>query len=133
MKVAAEEHYKLSKDNNILTVEVDGHFNEESVNQYSNDIKKLIDDIKHQPWATLVIFNGSSLFTPEAEEALVEITHQRVKNNMAAIAVVIKQSYQADMQQMQLTRIYQNCNIKYHFFSDDKIANSWLCSLVNCK
>lgn len=133
MKVATEEHYKLSKEDHVLTVEVDGHFNEQTINQYLDDIKQLIDDIKHEPWATLVIFKGSSLFTPEAEEALIDITHQRVKNNMAAIAVVITQSYQADLQQMQLTRIYQNCNIKYHFFSDAKMANTWLCSLVHCK
>ncbi len=132
MEAVTSEQYSLSQSGNILTVELTGHFNEETVSRYQNDNKHIIDNIKHQPWATLVIFNGSSLFTPEAEEALVGITLERIKNNMVAIAVVLKQSYQADLQQMQLTRIYQSCNIKYHFFSDEKMANTWLCSLVKC-
>lgn len=118
--------YNLSKTDNILVVEAQGPFDDITVNQYLNDIKVLIEDIKHEPWATLAIFKGNGIFTPEAEQALIDITRQRMQNNMIAIATVIQQSYQADLQQMQLTRIYQSCNVVFNFFSDASVAKNWL-------
>ena len=123
--------YTLAKKDKILIVEAQGPFDEITVNQYLNDIKVVVEDMKHQPWATLAIFQGNGIFTPEAEQALIEITRQRMQNNMIAIATVIKQSYQADLQQMQLARIYQSCNIVFNFFSDENIAEKWLSSFLN--
>ena len=131
MKTFTHDHYQFSQDDNILTVTAQGHFNEETIQQYLNDMQMLIDEIKHNPWATLTIFKGSSIFTPEAEQALIHITQERIRNNMNAIAIVLQQSSQADLQQMQLTRVYQQCKIQYNFFSDTKTAKTWLSSVVN--
>lgn len=130
MTVIDTGSYELSKKEQIIFVEAQGLFDEATFNSYLHDIKILIDDIKHQPWATLAVFNGNGIFTPEAEQALIEITRQRTRNNMVAVATVIKQSYQADLQQMQLTRIYQSCNVVFNFFSDEKVAEEWLNSFM---
>ncbi|MGJ8691124.1 MAG: hypothetical protein ACSHW0_01435 [Thalassotalea sp.] len=131
MNLATHGSYKLSKTENILVVEAQGPFDEATINQYLSDIKALIEDIKHEPWGTLAIFSGNSIFTPDAEQALIEITRQRAQNNMIAIATVIKESYQADLQQMQLGRVYQACNISHNFFSSEQMAKNWLSGFLN--
>jgi hypothetical protein len=45
---------------------------------------------------------------------------------MVAIAVVILNSTCADMQQMQLQRIYRECQIESYVFSDTESASTWL-------
>ena len=130
MTITSKGSYNLSKTDNILIVEAQGPFDDVTVNQYLTDIKVLIEDIKHEPWATLAIFKGNGIFTPEAEEALIDITRQRMQNNMIAVATVIQQSHQADLQQMQLTRIYQSCNVVFNFFSDATVAQAWLDSFL---
>ena len=131
MNLPTNGSYRLAKTGNILIVNAQGPFNDITVNQYLTDIKVVIEDIKHAPWATLAIFTGNGVFTPEAEQALIDITRHRIKNNMVAIATVIKQSHQADLQQMQLTRIYQSCNIIYNFFAGDISAKLWLDDFLN--
>lgn len=130
MTLANNGSYEISQKEQIIFVEAQGQFDEATFNSYMRDIKELIDDIKQEPWGTLAIFNGNGIFTPEAEQALIEITRQRTKNNMIAVATVIKKSYQADLQQMQLSRIYQSCNLVFNFFSDEKVAEQWLNSFI---
>ena len=131
MNLAPQGSYKLSKTDNILIVEAQGPFDEETINQYLHDIKTLVEDIKDKPWGTLAIFSGNGIFTPDAEQALIEITRQRAQNNMIAIATVIKESHQADLQQMQLSRVYQACNISASFFSSEEMAKRWLTSFLD--
>lgn len=131
MTLTSDRMYVLSKADNILVVEAQGAFNEITIKQYSDDIKNLLDEFKHQAWATLAIFSGNGVFTPEAEQALIDITYERKKNNMAAIATVFKGCAQTDLQQMQLSRIYQSCNVAHHFFSDKDSAAAWLGNVLN--
>ena len=45
---------------------------------------------------------------------------------MIANATVIMNSNNADLQQMQLRRIYQTTDITFHVFSDNNSAKEWL-------
>ena len=46
---------------------------------------------------------------------------------------MILNSAHADLQQMQLRRIYQASNITFHVFSDEKSARNWLAEFLQQK
>jgi len=133
MQYSAKGSYRIEQQNNILLIDIDEQstFNDVVSEQYHKDIKVIMQKMRHNPWASLITFKGSGVFTPEVEQNLIETTHYRVENGMVAIAVVIIDSTYADTLQMQLQRIYQNCSVQFYFFSDTKNAKDWLESFIN--
>jgi hypothetical protein len=130
MEYSAHGRYIIEQKNNILVVDAHGPFNEITAERYHQDIKQITEKMTGEPWGSLITFRGNSVFTPEAEEQLKETTQYRQKKGMIAIAVVILNSAYADMQQMQLQRIYHDCEIEFHVFSDSESATTWLNSFI---
>jgi hypothetical protein len=130
MQYPAHGRYVIEQKNNILLVDAQGPFNEITVEKYHQDIKQLIENMNGESWGSLITFRGNSVFTPEAETQLRETTLYRQKKGMIAIAVVILNSAYADIQQMQLQRIYHDCQIEFHVFSDSNSATDWLNGFV---
>jgi len=126
MQYPAHGRYVIEQENNILLVDAQGPFNEITMEKYHQDIKQLIEKMNGDPWGSLITFRGNSIFTPDAEQQLRETTQYRQKRGMIAIAVVILNSAYADIQQMQLQRIYHDCQIEFHVFSDSNSATDWL-------
>jgi hypothetical protein len=126
MEYAIHGRYVIEQQNNILLVDAHGPFNEVTAEKYHQDIKQLTEKMCGEPWGSLITFRGNSVFTPDAEQQLRETTLYRQKKGMIAIAVVILNSAYADMQQMQLQRIYHDCQIEFHVFSDSESASDWL-------
>ncbi len=131
MQYAAHGSYIIEQQNNILLIDAQGPFNDIVTEQYHQDIKLITQKMSHSPWASLISFKGNGVFTPDAEQKLIETTQYRVDNGMVAIAAVILNSPFADILQMQLQRIYQSCSIQFNFFSDAKNAQKWLDSFIN--
>ena len=126
MKLMAHGSYDIKIEDNILIVNARGPFNELLVQQFDRDIKGSIEHFKGKVWGSLVTYYGNGIFTPEAEEELVSITRYRVKHGMIVNASVFLESQHADLQQMQLRRVYQSCNVTFHSFSDSDSAKQWL-------
>lgn len=126
MQYSAHGRYHIEQQDNILLVDAQGPFNEITAAKYHQDITKVTEKMSQHSWGSLITFRGNSIFTPDAEEQLKETTIYRQKKGMVAIAVVILNSAYADMQQMQLQRIYQDCHIDFHVFSDVDSAKTWL-------
>jgi hypothetical protein len=126
MEYSAHGRYVIEQKNNILLIDAHGPFNEVTAKKYHQDIKQLTEQMSDEPWGSLITFRGNSIFTPDAEKQLKETTQYRQKKGMIAIAVVILNSAYADMQQMQLQRIYHHCQIEFHVFSDSESATDWL-------
>ncbi|GLX84176.1 hypothetical protein tloyanaT_04280 [Thalassotalea loyana] len=122
--------YKITAQDNILFVDASGPFDFDTMLEYKSETLDAIEKIKHKPWGCIACFHGSGVFSPEAEEELVALTKERMKKNMAALATVIQDSGQADIQQMQLSRVYESCNTKYHIFSDVNAAKAWLANYL---
>jgi len=133
MKLAPHGEYKIEAHGNILVVDAHGPFTDEVTKQYVQDMYKACEEFTGQVWGLLVTFYGSSIFTPDAENALIEVTKFRVKHGMIANASVILNSSSGDLQQMQLRRIYQSCNLTFHVFSNIDAAKSWLSEFINEK
>jgi hypothetical protein len=131
MQYSPHGSYHIEQQENILMVDAQGPFNEITAEKYHQDITKVTEKMSHKPWGSLITFRGNSVFTPDAEEQLKETTLYRQKKGMVAIAVVILNSAYADMQQMQLQRIYQDCQIDFHVFSDSESAKLWLDEYIN--
>ncbi|KGJ95427.1 hypothetical protein [Colwellia psychrerythraea] len=126
MQHSAHGSYIIEQQSNILLVDVQEPFNDVTAEKYHQDIKQLTEKMTGEPWGSLITFRGNSVFTPDAEQQLRETTQYRQEKGMIAIAVVILNSAYADMQQMQLQRIYHDCQIEFHVFSDNENATDWL-------
>lgn len=131
MQYFAHGSYSIEQQKNILLIDAQGPFNDVVTERYHEDIKLITKQMRHAPWASLVSFKGNGVFTPDAENNLIETTQYREQNGMIAVAAVILNSAYADILQMQLQRIYQSCNIQFNFFSDTKNAKKWLDSFIN--
>lgn len=130
MLTAAHRQYKIEQRDNILLVDAHGPFCEVTAKQYHQDIMLLTDSMTNEAWGSLITFRGNSIFTPEAQQQLIDTTRYRQKKGMVAIAVVILNSVNADMQQMQLQQIYHYCQIDFHVFSDTNNAKDWLLNYI---
>jgi hypothetical protein len=130
MQLAEHGSYTITPQGNILVVDAHGPFNEVTAADYVQDMYDACEKFASETWGLLVTFYGNSVFTPEAEQALIEVTRYRIKRGMIANASVILESSSADLQQMQLRRIYQSCNLTFHVFSDIYSARNWLESFV---
>jgi hypothetical protein len=129
MKLACHEHYEIKIKDNMLVVAMHGQF-DDVAQQYIQDMYQVCEQLKNQIWGSLVTYNGSALFSPKAEEALIKITKFRVQHGMIANASIIIDSVNADIQQMQLQRIYQASRVISHVFSDQNSARQWLADFI---
>jgi hypothetical protein len=126
METIVEDKYSIASQSNILEVEAFGPFNEQVTEKYIDDMYSACDQFSGQPWGLLIAFYGNSVFSPEAEEALIKVNKYRVEQGLIANASVLIDSSTADIQQLQLRRIYQACDITFYVFSDIDSAKSWL-------
>tara|TARA_R110000787_G_scaffold41731_5_gene102794 strand:- start:1525 stop:1932 length:408 start_codon:yes stop_codon:yes gene_type:complete len=126
MTTIVKEKYLITPRANILQVDAFGPFSDHITEKYIDDMYSACEQFSGQPWGLLISFYGNSIFSPEAEEALVKVNKQRVKQGLIANASVLIDSSTADIQQLQLRRIYQACNITFYVFSDIDNAKSWL-------
>lgn len=131
MQNSTHGSYHIEQQNNILVIDAQGPFDDVVSEQYQKDIKKITKKMCKNPWASLISFKGNAVFTPDAEQGLIETTQYRVDNGMVAVAAVILDSAYADTLQMQLQRIYQSSSVQFNFFSDTKNAQRWLESFIN--
>jgi len=126
MEIVAKGKYAIESKANILYVEAYGPFNSNITEQYIEDMYAACEQFAGEPWGLLISFYGNSVFSPEAEEALIKVNKYRVKQGLIANASVIINSTTADTQQLQLRRIYQAANVISYVFSDVESANQWL-------
>lgn len=126
MTLISHESYTIEIEDNILNVNAHGLFDDGATQQYNEDMRVLVHQMQGQPWGSLVTYHGNGIFSPEAEESLTKMTKYRVKFGMVANATVILNNVHADVQQMQLQRIYHPNHIIFHVFSDHISARNWL-------
>ncbi|SEL20335.1 hypothetical protein SAMN05216262_10775 [Colwellia chukchiensis] len=126
METIVKDNYSIRSQTNILQVEAYGPFNDHVTEKYIDDMYGACAQFAGQPWGLLISFYGNSVFSPEAEAALIKVNKYRVQHGLIANASVLIDSSTADIQQLQLRRIYQACNITFYVFSDISSAKSWL-------
>ncbi len=131
MNTSIQSNYTIDVKGNIIVIDCHGPFDQAIVELFSEDIKAAITQFDNKPWGSLITYYGNGIFTPDAESALKEITQYRIKHGMVAVAAIIKNSIHADLQHMQLHRIYQETPVIFHVFCGKTDAQQWLSSFLN--
>lgn len=132
METIVADNYSIVSRSNILQVEAYGPFNDHVTENYIDDMYTACEQFSGKPWGLLIAFYGNSVFSPEAEAELIKVNKYRVEQGLVANASVLIDSSTADIQQLQLGRIYQACNITFYIFSDLASAKSWLEQYLKC-
>ncbi|EPJ52201.1 MAG: hypothetical protein OFPI_14760 [Osedax symbiont Rs2] len=117
--------HKIELQDNILTVEARGPFNDQQVQKYQAQLQGALANVSG-PWGQLNLLHRDCLFTPQAELQMYQATELRKRRGICAIAVVFINGGQNSIVEQQLSRIYQQCNIPHGYFSDADTATAWL-------
>lgn len=131
MELAAHGEYTIERKGNILFIDAHGPFNDVIAQVFAKDMYQACEYFCGEYWASLTTYYGNSIFTPEAEKALIKLTKYRAQHGMIANVSIILESNCADLQQMQLRRIYQSANMTFHVFSDAINAEKWLAEFMD--
>lgn len=118
--------YTIEHQDNILDTRVYGPLPPQILEQYHQDMRSACEQFQGQSWGALVTYYGGELLTPDTEDTLIDIAKYRIQHGMVANATVILESTHTDLQQMQLKRIYQSCQLEFHVFTNTEIARNWL-------
>ncbi|WP_281559584.1 hypothetical protein [Thalassomonas sp. RHCl1] len=118
--------YTIEHQDNILASTVRGPLTPPILEQYQLDMRNACEKFHGKTWGALVTYYGGDLLTQDTEETLLNIAKHRIRHGMVANATVILESKHTDLQQMQLKRIYQNCQLEFHVFTNTEIARNWL-------
>lgn len=130
MQVETKGSYRININESILEIEAHGPFDNDALKRYQHEIKNMVGYFNQRPWGSLVVYHGNGIFSPEAELTLIEVTKYRIEHGMIANASVILNSQHADLQQMQLQRVYQESKLPFHVFSNIEHAKDWLIDYV---
>lgn len=120
--------YRILRAGPIVRVVAVGPFNEEALRDYGQSFEAVVQDLPEGPWAVLGIFRGESLFVPEAEERLAEITRWRIERGLERVALVLNSTDAAEIVRAQITRIYESAGANYQLFDHEWQAHEWLAS-----
>lgn len=128
-----EKHgeYKLEIKDGVLIVDATGPFNDEVVISYQNDLETCIRELEDRCWGQVVTLRELSLFTPDAEQSLINSLGLRKARGLKFSAVVCDSPY--SLVRMQISRIYDGAGILHKFFESESSALSWINEYANQK
>ncbi|WP_100644673.1 hypothetical protein [Alteromonas facilis] len=121
--------YSIRFDSNKVFVEATGPFNLELVQDYKLKIEECISALEPCPWGQIITLNELSLFTPEAESALIFGLKLRKERGLKACAIVAKSPFRIVLQQ--IDKIYSEAEIKHKTFKNERDAVYWVDDEIN--
>ena len=127
---APHGEYRISVENNMLLVEARGPFNNEIVANYSADMALAVKQVA-APWSQLVILHQEGLFTPSAEKQMYSTVSARKDLGMCASGIVIIGASARFAIEIQISRIYNDLQVKHQYFDNEKEARDWLLEAVS--
>jgi len=124
-RFAPHGEYKISVENNLLLVEAKGPFNSEIVANYTADMALAVKQVD-APWGQLIVLHQEGLFTPSAEKQMYGTISARKDLGMCASGIVIIGASAKFAIEMQISRIYNDLQVKHQYFDNEKEARDWL-------
>lgn len=129
MEFSAHGEFTLQIKDNILLVDATGPFNEETASQYVSQYQDYI--IRYQPKLQLSQLHGSSIFSPEIEEALVQLHQWSAQRGLRAEAVLLDTDpNERAILTMQAKNIFADIQTTYKLFYSKEEAMTWLHSFL---
>ena len=123
--------YSLEVKDQVLIVDATGPFNDELVMCYQNELETCIAQLETSCWGQIVTLHAQSLFTPEAEQSLINSLKHRKSRGLKASAVVSDSPY--SLVRIQISRIYNQAGVAHDFFENEEHAFNWLIDCENRK
>lgn len=126
---APHGEYRVRVEKNMLLVEAKGPFNSEVVANYTADMALAVKQVT-APWCQLVILHQEGLFTLDAEKQMYSTISTRKDLGMSASAIVIIGASARFAIEMQISRIYNDLQVKHQYFDNEEEARVWLLTVV---
>jgi len=127
---APHGEYRISVEKNMLLVEAKGPFNSEIVASYTTDMALAVKQVV-APWSQLIVLHQEGLFTPSAEKQMYSTIRARKDLGMCASGIVIIGAIARFAIEMQISRIYNDLQVKHQYFDNEKEARDWLLEVVS--
>lgn len=128
-KMLFKEHgvFEVSVEGKLLLVNAKGPFNEQLVNLYQQALETCIATLQqYNNWSQIIVMHHLSLFTPEAEHALINSLIDRKLKGLSFSAVVLVNAEGQSLIEQQMARIYQCAGITFKFFDSVETAKLWI-------
>ncbi|GAB3019255.1 hypothetical protein [Bowmanella dokdonensis] len=119
-------HVSFSLDGRILTIEAEGPGNAELIHEYQQHMQAYRQQLQGAAWASLVIFNGESLLTPDAIQLVDEAVQTNRHYGMVATAVVVTDASCRTLVRQLWSSIYCQAGTVHQFFDTPEQARQWL-------
>lgn len=130
MKFTEHGVFEIVVEGSFLLVDATGPFNEELILRYRNSLEAAIKQLEGQHWHQIIVLHEMSLFTPDAERGLVQSLKARKERGLFACGVVIGDVDCKILVREQMSRCYQQCDVKHHYFDTIAGAKLWLNQFV---
>ena len=121
--------FEVKIEGKLLLVDATGPFNEELLIQYEKALETCIHTLEVSEWNQVITLHQLSLFTPEAEQALINSLINRRSRGLIACAIVLMNVEGESLIKTQMSRSYDRAGVKHNFTTSIDDANEWLTSL----
>jgi hypothetical protein len=126
MKFAKHGLFEVKTEGELLIVDAMGPFNEELIIQYERALELCIKDLEVSKWNQIILLHQLSIFTPEAEKALIQSLINRRVRGLIACTVVLINIEGEFLIKAQMSRCYEQAGVKYKFMTSIDEAKEWL-------
>ena len=117
--------FEVKVEGKILLVDAIGPFNEELIIEYKRALESCIQNLEVSKWNQIIILHELSLFTPEAEKALIKTLNNRRTRGLIACAIILVDVEGESLIKAQLSHCYNKTDVKHQFMSSIDDAKKW--------
>ncbi|WP_157470762.1 hypothetical protein [Colwellia sp. PAMC 20917] len=121
--------FKVKIEGKILLIDAIGPFNEELIIKYKGALESCIQNLEVSKWNQIIILHKLSLFTPEAEQALIQTLNNRRARGLIACAIIFVDVEGESLIKAQMSHCYNKTDVKHQFMSSIDDAKKWLATV----
>ena len=123
-----KEHgvFEIKIEGKLLLINATGPFNQELIIKYQRALGSCIPNLEGSKWNQIVTLHQLSVFTPEAEQALIQTLINRKARGLVACAVILLDIEVETLIKTQISNCYNKAGVKHQFTSSIDDAKKWL-------
>lgn len=118
--------FKLVLSGNVMITVATGPWNQECIEKFRKEYFQLVQPLKGQQRADLVILQGESLLIPSAEQRLTKTINKSAEHGLSHVALVVSNAAIRPIAQAQFNKVYQSSGLNIQFFDQQVKALNWL-------
>lgn len=123
---ASHGSFSIELTDKCMIVDASGPFNKEIVDEYETAIQAAMETLTSKHWGQIIRLHGMSMFTPDAENKLVETVKSRKQHGLKASAILIEDVEAKSLIIQQMSRVYEHCGVNFKFFEGLDDGLTWI-------